>query len=257
MAHDNKTPDLARAERILGSTDFFKPVRTRRRFMSAMVTGGATLAAVASGLGRVSGAFAALNSNPVLDFGMAAVGAERIGITFYSNALGIVSPFGVSGDVAKGTLLNSGHRVYFQAAMNQETDHLATLLNLGLSFPFSTFAFPAGTFGSAPAMLALGEQLEVIFVGAYLGAVLAGATAGGSLGITVAELAAQICGVESSHRVLIRDIAGANPPNDRFYEGTQPSATSAAPGDTGQRSTVYASGDAAVSDLLALGITPS
>jgi hypothetical protein len=61
--------------------------------------------------------------------------------------------------------------------------------------------------------------------------------------------------VESSHRVLIRDIAGEDPPNDRFYEGTQASATGATLGDTGVRSTVYASGDAAVGDLLALGIT--
>jgi hypothetical protein len=49
--------------------------------------------------------------------------------------------------------------------------------------------------------------------------VAAGATLGGTLGTTVAEAAAQICGIECEHRVLINDIMGVDPPNDRFYEG--------------------------------------
>src|SRR5215469_9110145 len=61
----------------------------------------------------------------------------------YSNALGEPSQFGVAGDVAKRTLLNSSHRAYFEAARNQEASHLAVLESLGLSFPYSTFAFPA------------------------------------------------------------------------------------------------------------------
>ena len=102
----------------------------------------------------------------------------------------------------------------------------------------------------------MGEQLENIFIGAYLGAVKTGASTGTSLGAFVAEAAAQILGIECEHRVLIRDIAGQDPPNNRFYEGDVAAPPSNALGDTGQRSTVYPSGDA-VNALLALGITPS
>jgi hypothetical protein len=73
----------------------------------------------------------------------------------------------------------------------------------------------------------------------------------------VAEAAAQIMGVECEHRVLIRDIAGEDPPNNRFYEGDVGSPPTGALGDTGVRSTVYTTGGDAVSALLALGITPS
>ena len=226
----------------------------RRRFISrtAAASGAVALAAT-----RVAPALAALDPNPVLDFGDAAVGAERIGIAFYGNALGIGSSYSCPKDLAKGTLLNSSHREYFQAAMNQETQHLATLQSLGLTFPYSTFSFPAGTFQSAPAMLAFGEQLESIFIGAYLGAILAGATAGGSLGIAVAELAGQIVGIECEHRVLIRDINGEDPPNDRYFEGNQTPGPNTTLGNTGVRSTVYATGDDAVNALLALGIGTS
>jgi hypothetical protein len=104
-------------------------------------------------------------------------------------------------------------------------------------------------------MLAFGEQLEDIFIGAYLGAVkVAAADTTGTLGF-VAEAAAQIMGIECEHRVLIRDIAGLSPPNDRFYEGNLDSPNSTL-GNTGTPSTVYASGDAAVAALVALGVVP-
>lgn len=105
-------------------------------------------------------------------------------------------------------------------------------------------------------MLAMGEGLEQVFIGAYLGAVKTGAAAGTSLGQFVAEAAAQIMGIECEHRVLIRDIAAEDPPNDRFYEGDVASPPSGQPGDTGSRSTVYATGDDAVAALVGLGITP-
>jgi hypothetical protein len=230
-------------------------VTTRRSFVTRGLALGGGAAAFAL-FGDTATASAATDAD-VLAFGNAAVGAERIAVAFYSNALGLSSPFGVPADLAKGTLLNEAHREYFTAARNQEASHLATLLSLGLSFPFSTFAFPAATFQSAPAMLAMGEQLENIFIGAYLGAIKVGATVADSLGSFVAEAAAQIMGIECEHRVLIRDIAGEDPPNNRFYEGDVGSPPSGALGDTGVRSTVYASASDAVNALLALGITPS
>jgi ferritin-like protein len=245
-----------RAENILRRSDFFKSVSSRRTFMSRLLAAGGGAAVGAGLMGRVQSVFASTDSD-VLDFGNAAVGAERIGIAFYSNALAIPTEFGISGDQAKGTLLNSAHRVYFNAARNQETSHLGTLTSppLSRSFPFSVFSFPAGTFDSAPAMLAFGEQLEDVFIGAYLGAVKVAAGAFDSLGTLVAEAAAQIMGIECEHRVLIRDIAGLNPPNDRFYEGDIGSPSTML-GNTGTPSTVYGSGGAAVMALEALGVTP-
>jgi hypothetical protein len=232
-----------------------EPRSTRRTFVKRVlaVSGGAAALDLVAG---PSGALAATDAD-IRAFGNAAVGAERIAVAFYSNALGLPSPYGVPGDLAKGTLLNSAHREYFNAARNQEASHLATLEGLHLTFPFHTFAFPAGTFRSAPAMLAMGEQLENVFIGAYLGAIKVAASVADALGTFVAEAAAQIMGVECEHRVLIRDIAGEDPPNNRFYEGDVGSPPSGVLGDTGVRSVVYASAGDAVNALLALGITPS
>ena len=223
--------------------------------MQKLLLAGGTAAAAAAGGSRVLNAFA--SSNPVVDFVSAAVGAERIGIAFYGNALGSGSPYSVAGDAATSTLLNESHRGYFGAAFNQESSHLAALIANGGAFPFGHFGFPAGTFGTKEPMLTMGQHLESIFIGAYLGAVKAGASNGSSLGIFVAEVAAQICGIECEHRVLINDIAGVSPPNDRFYEGDVLAPPSGATGDTGARSTVYANAGDAVNALLALGLSPS
>jgi hypothetical protein len=247
--------ESGRLEQILESVNHFKPVTTRRSFMQKMMLAGGSAAVAAASLGKMATVFA--SSNPVLDFVNAAVGAERIGIAFYGNALGSGSPYSAAADPATHTLLNSSHRGYFMAAFNQESSHLAALIANGGSFPFGHFGFPAGTFDSADPMLAMGQSLESIFIGAYLGAVKAGASSGTSLGIFVAEVAAQICGIECEHRVLINDIAGVSPPNDRFYEGDVLAPASGALGDSGARSQVYAAAGDAVNALVGLGISPS
>src|SRR5579862_6265910 len=112
---------------------------SRRGFVGRAAIAGAGITGVGL-LGFAPSAAAATDAD-VLDFGNAAVGAERIAVAFYSNALGVASEFGVPADLAKGTLLNSGHREYFEAARNQEASHLAVLESLGLTFPFTTFAF--------------------------------------------------------------------------------------------------------------------
>ena len=241
-------------EEARGSGHGLAETSTRRGFVKRAAVVGGGLAAF--GLTNVASASAATDDD-VLAFGNAAVGAERIAVAFYSNALGMSSPYGVAADLAKGNLLNQSHREYFTAALNQESSHLTTLEGLGLSFPYSTFAFPAGTFRSASSMLAMGEQLENVFIGAYLGAIKAAASTADDLGVLVAEAAAQIMGVECEHRVLIRDIASEDPPNNRFYQGDLDSPPSGAVGDTGVRSTVYAGAGDAVNALLALGIMPS
>jgi hypothetical protein len=57
--------------------------------------------------------------------------------------------------------------------------------------------------------------------------------------------------------VLINDIGGIDPPNDRFYEGDVLSPSSGVLGDTGARSVVYATASDAVNALVGLGIAPS
>jgi Ferritin-like domain len=252
---DELIPESGRLEQILKSVDHFKPVATRRNFMQKMLLVGGSAAIGAASLGNITKVFAA--TSPVLDFVNAAVGAERIGIAFYGNALGTGSPYSTPGDPATISLLDASHTLYFRAAFNQESSHLATLVSSGGAFPFGHFDFPSATFRTAPRMLKMGLGLEAIFIGAYLGAVKAGATDGTSLGIFVAEAAAQICGIECEHRVLINDINGARTPNNRFYEGDIGSPPSGALGDTGRRSVVYATAGDAVNALLALGITPS
>jgi hypothetical protein len=237
---DQTPSEIARVENVLRTVDHFKPLGTRRAFMTRLLAAGG-VAAIASSptlFGNVTKVFA----DAVTDFGNAAVAAERISIAFYANALGAGSAFGVPSDLAKGQLLNAGHRVYFQAAMGQEQTHLDTLKGLGLDVPAHVFSFPAGTFTSASSMLAFGEKLEDIFIGAYLGAIKVAAAETNAF---IAEAAAQIMGVECEHRVLIRDIAALTPPNDRLFEGDLAS----------NGSTVYATAGDAVSALLALGIS--
>ena len=245
---DVGAPESGRLEQILKGVDFFKPVATRRSFMQKLMLAGGAAAAGVAGLSRVLPSLAGGVSFP-----SAAVGAERIGIAFYGNAIGIGSPWSAAGDPATSTLLNSSHRGYFQAAFNQETSHLATLRSLGADFPAHTFKFPDGTFATKASMLAMGAALESIFIGAYLGAVNNATSTGNAF---IAEAAAQICGIECEHRVLINDIMGVSPPNDRFYEGNI-GAPSNDLGNTGLRSKVYASGDDAVTALVNLGIQAS
>src|SRR5260370_33619410 len=124
-------PEGGRLEQILQSIDHFKPMATRRSFMQKLMLAGGTAAIASAGLGRVANVFA---SSPVLDFVNAAVGAERIGIAFYGNALGSGSPYSIAGDPATPTLCNTSHRGYFLAAFNQEASTPTALNGNGGSF---------------------------------------------------------------------------------------------------------------------------
>ena len=246
MTEDGRS-DGERAENLLRSSEFFRATSTRRTFMARLMaaSGGVALGAgVSSGLlaNRGLGVAHAEGTDPVVAFGNAAVGAERIAVAFYANALGRTSPYGVESDVARRALLNEGDRAYFIAAQNEEQVHQDTLVKLGLDFPYHVFKFPDDTFESARAMLALGERLESIFIGAYLGAIKAAASEKNTF---IAEAAAQILGVECEHRVLIREIENDSVPNNRIFEGNLSS----------NGSTVYTTANDAVNALLALGIT--
>ena len=107
---------MADLEQILKRVDFFKPDSTRRSFMQKLALASGVAVAGAAGVGRLTGVLA----DSATDFVTAAIGAERIGIAFYGNAVGSGSPYSAAGDPATSTLLNSSHRGYFMAAFNQE-----------------------------------------------------------------------------------------------------------------------------------------
>ena len=100
MRRTPEEPNSERIENILRTSSFFEGASTRRTFMQRIlaVSGGVALGgAVPRSAEALVGT--ANKLDPVTDFGNAAVGAERIGIAFYNNALGKSSPFGVRGDL--------------------------------------------------------------------------------------------------------------------------------------------------------------
>ncbi len=84
-----KRLDFARVENVLRTVDFFRPVSTRRVFLGKLLAAGGGVAAASSvgTLASVTPAFASGTTFP-----NAAVGAERIAIAFYGDALGVGSP---------------------------------------------------------------------------------------------------------------------------------------------------------------------
>src|SRR5258708_11655537 len=85
---DKLSPESGRLEQILKSVDYFKPISTRRGFMQKLMLAGGGAAVGAASLGRVANVFAASPSSVATGFVVDAIGAERIGIAFYGNALG-------------------------------------------------------------------------------------------------------------------------------------------------------------------------
>jgi hypothetical protein len=181
---DELAPDSGRLEQILRSFDHFKPVDTRRSFMQKLMVAGAGAAVAATSVGKVANVFASVD-DPVLAFVNAAVGAERIGIAFYGNALGSGSPYSFAGDPATNRLLNSSHREYFRAAFNQESSHLAASSLTAAVFPSATSDFRLERSGARQACSAWGRAWSRSS-SALTWAVKVGATAGDSLGIFVA-----------------------------------------------------------------------
>ncbi|HKC20098.1 MAG TPA: hypothetical protein VKE27_10750, partial [Candidatus Dormibacteraeota bacterium] len=93
---DQVDRETGRLEQMLKSVDFFRPAATRRSFMQKLLLAGGGAAVAAAGAGRIGTVLA--SGGAVVDFVNAAVGAERIGIAFYGNAIGSGSNFSVAGD---------------------------------------------------------------------------------------------------------------------------------------------------------------
>lgn len=127
--------------------------------------------------------------------------AEAVGITFYYH--------GIRGGFFAD--LPPARQWYLQAALDEERNHLAYLVDKGAGAYPTRFYFPAAAFSDLPTFLGLLDTLENAFIAAYLAAMQAFARLGQPL---LAETAAQILGVEAEHRILGRIIEGADPPNN-------------------------------------------
>ena len=96
ITSEAQAPNAERIETILSTSDFFRATSTRRTLVQRILATGRSVAVGgAVGVAVLSRGMKSAHAagNPVVDFGNAAVGAERIGIAFYSNALGQESPF--------------------------------------------------------------------------------------------------------------------------------------------------------------------
>lgn len=106
---------------------------------------------------------------------------------------------------------------YLKAAFIAERDHYDLLVSLGAEPVASEFYVPDGLFSDVALFSATTEVAETTFVSAYLAATRIFAEGGQT---PFAVTTAQIAGVESEHRALVRQI-GMNLPNDRSYEEFQ------------------------------------
>ncbi len=100
--------------------------------------------------------------------------------------------------------------IVLQAAVIEEQIHQDFLVANGGKALTSTFSFPHGddTFDDLNLFVATLEQLEEAFIAAYLAAVKEFALMGQA---GLAQIAAQICNIESEHRALGHDIGGLIP----------------------------------------------
>ena len=126
--------------------------------------------------------------------------AEELAVTFYSHGIANARKLGISG----------ANLAYLQAAVIEEQIHRDFEVAAGGKPLTNTFSFPHGddTFEHLGLFIATLEQLEEAFIAAYLAAVKEFALLGQP---RLAQIAAQICGIENEHRALGRDIGGLIP----------------------------------------------
>jgi hypothetical protein len=142
--------------------------------------------------------------------------AEALGITFYYHS--IQASFFDQDDQRQW---------YLQAALDEERSHLDFLKANGGVPPTADkqFFFPTNCFDDLSIFASVLDALENAFIAAYLAAMQRFAQLGQPL---LAEVAGQILGVESEHRVLGRIIAGDRPPNSLCMERASYQCLSAA-----------------------------
>lgn len=159
-----------------------------------------------------------------------ALAVEQLSTTFYYTALTTAAILrtrqlcGGSSDANNPGLPPNGnpHRVRcLQAALDAEARHADVLTAAGARPRVTSFYFPATTFtrlGTSfhpNSLLGVLDQLETLSIGLYLVAVERLARLGR---LDLAQLAAELAGVEAEHRMLGRVLADIKPANNLTLE---------------------------------------
>lgn len=149
-----------------------------------------------------------------------ALTAEQLATTFYYN--GVVN----AGSLPLAN--NQSNQPYLRAALDEENVHAQLLAGSGaksVAGDSPQFYFPKGTFSSDTTFAAVLDALETAFIEAYLAGVYQFATDGRN---DLAQLAAQIMGVEAEHRVLGRVLTNESVPNNITLEKAAPKGSTVA-----------------------------
>jgi Ferritin-like domain len=136
-----------------------------------------------------------------------AITAEELAVIFYSQALKHTGQLNFS---QKGL-------ADIRAALFEEQAHQLFLAKQGAKALTHTFSFPDGqnTFNNGDNFFKVQQQLEALFVAAYLAA---GKELANMRRPDLVQIAAQIGGVEAEHRIVGRALAGKNPADNRVFE---------------------------------------
>lgn len=186
--------------------------RSRRSLLRGTAVGAAGLALGGGLLFNASSVLAAPRASNVAntsipDILSIAATAEALAVAFYGMAIQHHRDLGIfDSDLA-----------YLKAAQVEEQIHFNYLTAAGgapLTTRFSTPHGP-GTFLHKKTFVSTLVALETNFVAAYLAAVKEFAEQGQP---GLAQVAAQVCGVESEHRTLARDIGELVPADNVAYE---------------------------------------
>ncbi len=172
----------------------------------------AASAAISNGMNPKAAKAAILN---ILNI---AITAEELAVVFYSNVIKNANHLGFS---------NAGF-LDIQAALIEEQIHQIFLAKQGAKALTNKFSFPFGndTFRRFDHFIAVQQQLEALFVAAYIAA----GTEFAKLGRPdLVQVAAQIGGVEAEHRAIGRAIGGMKPANNRAFETLLVNAVADAP----------------------------
>ena len=147
-----------------------------------------------------------------------AITAEELAVVFYSNVIKNANRLGFS----------NGGFLDIQAALIEEQIHQIFLAKQGAKALTNTFSFPFGndTFKRFDHFIAVQQQLEALFVAAYIAAGKEFAKLGRP---DLVQIAAQIGGVEAEHRAIGRAIGGMKPANNRAFETLLVNAVADAP----------------------------
>jgi Ferritin-like domain len=147
-----------------------------------------------------------------------AITAEELAVVFYSNVIKNANHLGFS---------NAGF-LDIEAALIEEQIHQTFLAKQGAKALTNTFSFPFGndTFRNFNHFITVQQQMEALFVAAYLAAGKEFAMLGRP---DLVQIAAQIGGVEAEHRAIGRAIGGMKPANNRAFETVLLNAVADAP----------------------------